>query len=107
MKITSIIAAAGMMTTTSARAECDLSEVVGWTLIAEKTVKGYADEDERSDGYKGCKSDRILIFTDNTALRCGEYIYDYAYRPDAYIFSDGKLLTACIDDEMIDLRPLR
>ncbi|QTH21721.1 hypothetical protein HRJ34_26055 [Rhizorhabdus wittichii] len=88
-------------------AECDLGEVVGWTLIAEKTVEGYVEDGKRDDSYEGCDFDRVLIFTDNTAVRCAEYEYSYAYRPTAYIFANGSLLKACIDDDWIDIWPLR
>jgi len=88
-------------------AECDLGEVVGWTLIAEKTVEGYVENGKKDDSYEGCDYDRILIFSDQTAARCAEYEYSYAYRPTAYIFASGRLLKACIDDDMIDLQPLR
>jgi len=107
MKVAALIATAALLTGASARAECDLGEVVGWTLIAEKTVEGYVEDGKKEDSYEGCDYDRVLIFTDDTAVRCAEYHYSYAYRPEAYIFSDGTLLKACIDDDMIDLRRLR
>lgn len=108
MKISAVIATAALLVGTGARAECDLGEVVGWTLIAEKTIAGYADKDgKRDDSYEGCDYDRVLIFTDDTAVRCAGYEYHYAYRPTAYIFANGRLLKACIDDDLIDIRPLR
>ncbi len=92
---------------TVAYAECDLSEVVGWTLLAEKTVDGFIEAGKRDDSYEGCDFDRIITFTDGTGLRCTGYHYTYAYRPDAYIFGDGHSFKACIEDEWVDLSALR
>lgn len=92
---------------TVAYADCDLSEVVGWTLLAEKTVDGFIEPGKRDDSYEGCDFDRIITFTDGTGLRCTGYHYTYAYRPEAYIFADGPLLKACIEDEWVDLQPIR
>lgn len=87
--------------------DCDLDEVIGWTLIAEKTVDGYFQDGNKKEGYEGCEHGRVLIFTDGTGVRCNEYTYHYAYRPDAYIFANGASLKACIDDDWVEVAPLR
>ena len=88
-------------------AECDLDDVVGYTLVDKKTVVGYIEDGKREDGYTGCSYGRILVFQDGTGVSCADYNYDYAYRPDAYIFMSGSSIKVCIDDEMIDVRRLR
>lgn len=104
--LTTIIAAAAM--TSPAYADCDdLDDVMGYTLVAKKTVVAHIDDGKRSEGYSGCTYNRILVFEDNTGLTCASYEYDYAYRPDAYIFVDGSRVKVCIDDETLDMRHLR
>lgn len=105
-KSLSAIAVCSMFASAPAQA-CDLDDLVGWTLIAKKTVVAYIEDGAKEDGYKGCSYGRILVFNDGTGAACATYSYDYAYRPDAYVFSNGYSLKACIDDEMVDLRPLR
>ena len=90
-----------------ALAACDLDRVVGYTLAARKTVVAKIENDQREDGFTGCSYNRILVFDDNTGLRCAEYNYHYAYRPEAFIFVNSYSIKACIDGEMMDLQPLR
>ena len=90
-----------------ALAECDLDDVVGYTLLASKTIEGRIDEGQREDDFEGCDFDRIIVFTDGTGVRCATYSYSYAYRPDAYIFSNGISMKMCVDDEYYDVRPIR
>lgn len=95
------------LTIVSARADCLLDEVVGYTLAASKTITAYIDEDgTRHDGYEGCQFGRTLVFEDETGLKCQIYQYHYAYRPTAYIFVLGNSIKACIDGDMVDLGPL-
>jgi hypothetical protein len=49
---------------------------------------------------------RILVFEDNTGLRCGGYNYAYAYMPDAYLFATSTHIKGCSDDEWYDLSRL-
>lgn len=92
---------------TAAHADCDLGEVVGWTLLAEKTVDGFIESGKKDDSYEGCDFDRIITFSDGTGLRCTGYHYTYSYRPQAYIFGDGHFFKACIEDEWVDLQSIR
>lgn len=102
----SAIALCSLLVSAPAQA-CDLDGLVGWTLIAKKTVVAYVEDGVKEDGYQGCSYGRILVFSDGTGASCATYNYNYAYRPNAYVFSDGYSFKACIDDEMVDLRPLR
>lgn len=87
----------------SAAIALDLSELVGYTLVAEKTVEGRIDDGKYEDGYEGCEFGRVLVFDDKTGVECADYNYDYAYRPDAYIFRRGASYKIVIDDELMDV----
>jgi hypothetical protein len=91
----------------SAFAECDLDEVVSYTLLASKYVAGYIEKGERKDDFEGCDFDRVIIFDDNTGVRCIGYSYSYSYRPKAYIFSDGVTMQMCVDGIFYPVAPLR
>lgn len=101
----------------SGRASADLAgkleRLVGYTILASKTIKGWYDDNEREDGaFKGCRHGRVIVFTDGTGLTCAEYGYMYAYRPTAIIlgkrmdvggrsFTDFKMV---VEDEVYDMR---
>lgn len=76
-----------------------LSDFVGYTVIASKTIDSFADRGkEKKDGFEGCEHDRVIIFTDGTAVTCRTYSYTYSYRPTAVILGQqvtyqGKQLT--------------
>ena len=90
----------------------ELEELVGYTIIASKTVERWYDENEEDDSFNGCSHGRVIVFTDGTALTCAEYGYQYAYRPTAVIlakeityqgksFYDFKMV---VGDEVYDMR---
>lgn len=87
----------------SAAIALDLSELVGYTLIAEKTVVGRIDDGKYEDGYEGCDYGRVLVFEDETGVECSEYNYDYAYRPEAYIFRRVASYKVVIDEDLMDI----
>lgn len=81
------------------------SELVGYTLIAEKTVE---------DEFEGCEFDKKIKFMDGTHLTCATYSYTYDYMPTAYIYAkrfeykgdafyDIKMV---VEDEIYDMRPI-
>lgn len=90
----------------------ELEDLVGYTVIDSKTVERWYDDDEKDDSFNGCNYDRVIVFTDGTALTCAEYGYQYAYRPTAAIlakevnyqgksFYDFKMV---VGDEVYDMR---
>ena len=92
----------------AARAECELSELIGYTMIAEKTVAGFVENGKKSDEFEGCDFDRIIIFDDNTGVRCDTYNYSYSYRPSAYIFANRfGAIKMCVEDELFDVTQIR
>jgi hypothetical protein len=87
-------------------ATCTLDRVVGYTLVAKKTIVGFIKDDTREDGFSGCEYGKVLVFEDNTGVRCGAYSYRYAYRPDAYIFVNSSSIKLCIEGEWFDAERL-
>jgi hypothetical protein len=87
-----------------ALAICDLSQVLGYTLVAGKTITGYVQDGKQVAGFEGCTRDRVLVFSDNTGVRCKETFVQTAASPKAYLFArspnDMKL---CVDDNMYDV----
>jgi hypothetical protein len=90
-----------------------LSALVGFTIIDSKTIMGWYDEDGKEGrAFNGCKHDRVIIFTDNKALTCAEYGYQYAYRPAAVIlgrkisYQDKtfSVIKMVVEDEIYDMR---
>lgn len=95
------------MLTGPAQAQCNLSELVGYTLIAQRTIDGYIQGEKRSDDFEGCDFDRVIVFDDNTGVRCMTYSYTYSFRPDAYIFADRiGSMKMCVEDELYDVAPV-
>lgn len=100
----------------TAGADCsdELDDLVGYTIIASKTVRGWYDEDgEAEEGsFQGCQHGRKIVFTDNTQITCAEYGYQYAYRPTALLFGkevsyQGKSFVdfkMMIEEEIYDMR---
>lgn len=90
----------------------ELDDLVGYTIIASKTIDHWYDDDEKDDAFNGCSHGRVIVFSDGTALTCAEYGYQYAYRPTAIIlakeitnggksFYDFKMI---VEDEVYDMR---
>lgn len=91
-----------------AAAQCDLSDLVGYTLVAQKTIAGYIENENRGEDFEGCNFDRIIVFDDNTGVQCLTYSYSYSYRPEAYIFVEGPTsMKMCVEGELYDVAPLR
>ncbi len=96
-----------MLLTTPARADCDLDDLVGYTLIASKYIVGRIDKSARHDDFEGCDFDRIIIFDDNTGVRCMTYSYTYSYHPKAYVFANGPLMKMCVEGLLYDVGSVR
>ncbi len=94
--------------TSGARAGCDLSRVVGYTLVFSKVVDSYIEDGKRVKGFTGCDRDRVLVFTDNTGVRCKETDVQQASLPEAYLFARGPNdMKLCVGDAMYDVAPPR
>jgi hypothetical protein len=107
MKLLMFTAAFVLIVSASAKGECDLDEVVGYTLVAKKQIEGRIEKGHREQDFEGGDFDRIIVFTDGTGVRCIGYGYQYAYMPDAYIFARGGLMKMCVESEFYDVGPIR
>ena len=83
----------------------DAKNYVGYTIVAVKTVTKWVDPSsgKSSDSFEGCEHGRIIVFDDNTALVCAEYGYQYAYRPDAAILSNGSSFVMVVEGDAYDM----
>jgi hypothetical protein len=90
----------------SALAVCDLSQVVGYTLVSGKTVEAYIQDGKRVSGFQGCVPDRVLVFTDSTGVRCKEAFVHTANLPKAFLFArNANDMKLCVDDDMYVVAP--
>lgn len=82
-----------------------LSDFVGYKIIANKTIAGYQDRNgKKGDDFEGCDYDRVIVFDDNKILTCTGYGYQYAYRPTAIILSNGSSFKMIVEDDVYDMR---
>lgn len=84
-------------TTTVALADLTekLEQLTGYKIVAKKTIDGE---------FEGCDFDKIIVFDDRTALRCLSYGYQYAYRPEAIILSNGSNIKMLVEDDIYDMQ---
>lgn len=91
----------------------ELEDLVGYSIVAAKTIEGWREDRKREDGFTGCSHGRVILFTDGTALTCNTYSYSYSYRPTAVILAkqfkfqgrdlyDFKMV---VEDEVYDMSP--
>jgi hypothetical protein len=92
---------------TASFAECDFDQFIGFTLLAKKTIEGFIEKGEKKDEFSGCDFDRIIVFTDQTGVRCAGYGYQYAYRPNAYLWSDGISIKMCVGSSIYSVKRLQ
>tara|TARA_R110000868_G_scaffold407650_2_gene689296 strand:- start:1531 stop:1854 length:324 start_codon:yes stop_codon:yes gene_type:complete len=84
----------------------DLSGLVGYTIIASKTITGWYDNDndKKSDSFEGCSFSRVIVFDNSQTLTCNEYNYEYSYRPTAIILSNGSSFKMIVGDHVYNMR---
>ena len=104
---THFLVVALLILSTSAFADSanELDDLVGYTIVAKKTIKGWYDDHESEEGaFKGCRHGRVIVFTDNKILTCAEYGYQYAYRPTAIVLSNGSRYKMVVGNDVYDMR---
>lgn len=100
--------ACAALTAISAQASaCDLDDLVGYTLTERKTIEGYLDDNAKGikNDFKGCRSGRTIIFSDDTVVACTETSYGNAHQPEAYVFNNGRRWKMCVDGKLYDIKP--
>lgn len=89
-------------------ADPDWEDYVGYTIIASKTIDKWIDPGKKKSGtsFEGCDYDRVIVFTDGTAVRCRTYSYSYSYRPNAILLYDGTRLVMIVNDNEYSVAPM-
>ena len=84
---------------------CDLNTVIGYQVVFNKTVEGYIQNGARKKGYDGCEADRVLVFTDNTGVRCKSVsTRKLEGFPPAYLFVNSKGdMKLCVEGELFEV----
>ena len=105
-----VAAAIAMLASGVARADgrCDLNGLVGYQILFAKPIEAYIQDGVRKSGYKGCEPDRVLVFADNTGVRCKELVRQTVDGlPTGYLFVRGNLgdLKLCVEGELFDVSP--
>lgn len=99
-----VLAACLFATPTQAR--CALDGVIGYTLVFAKTIEAYIEDGRRQRGYQGCQPGRVLVFIDNTGLRCKGVSLQKMDIPKGYLFAKSQTdLKLCVGDELMDVAP--
>lgn len=97
---------AACLLATPAQARCVLDGVVGYTLVFAKTIEAYIEDGRRQRGFQGCQPGRVLVFTDNTGLRCKGVSVQKMDIPKGYLFAKSQTeLKLCVGDELLDVAP--
>ena len=91
--------------TAHAGGKCDLDRVIGYQLLFSKTIEGYIQNGIRRKGYDGCEQDRVLVFTDNTGVRCKDVALRHIDQlPVGYLFfRGGGDMKLCVEGELFDV----
>jgi len=103
-----VVALAMVLTGGAAWADgrCDLNDLVGYQILFAKPVDGYIQGGMRKKGYEGCEPDRVLVFADNTGVRCKDIVRQpHKDLPMGYLFARDNLgnLKLCVDGELFDV----
>ena len=88
-----------------AQASCDIDDLLGYTVIAKKTISARIDNGVKTEDYQGCEYGRIIVFSDGTGVKCQTYTYTYAYMPTAYIVTNGAGSKLCVENELVAVGP--
>ena len=102
------VAASALLASGPVRADgrCDLNTVVGYQILFAKPIVGYIQGGLRKKGYEGCEPDRVLVFADNTGVRCKEPVRQTLDAlPTGYLFARKNLgdLKLCVEGELFEV----
>lgn len=103
-----LVAAIVPLTSGLARADgrCDLNGLVGYQIILARPITGYIQGGIRREGYDGCEPDRVLVFADNTGVRCKQLVRQQLVQlPTGYLFARNNMgdLKLCVNGELFDV----
>lgn len=93
---------------TTRAVSCEITDnLMGYTIVVSKTIVAKIDDGVREDGFTGCEYGRIIVFSDETGVKCSSYGYQYAYRPDAILLTNGSSIKMCVGSELYDVGQIR
>jgi hypothetical protein len=86
---------------------CDLNSVVGYQVLFGKPIAAYIEHGVQKKGYDGCQAERVLVFADNTGVRCKTAVPQHTIDlPTAYVFvNNAGDLKLCVEGELFDVQP--
>lgn len=92
-----------------ARAGCDLDALLGYQLVAIKTIDGYQDGDGKTHkGFDGCEAQRLVMFSDRSAVRCVAAAGRHLDAIKAYVFARNSYdLKLCVQDDLFEVSAIR
>jgi hypothetical protein len=109
MRTRLLLASLALLTNGSvwAGGRCDLDDVVGYEIVLAKPIVGFIQGGKRKPGYEGCEPDRVLVFSDNTGVRCNEVQLQHLDEPPTgYLFFRAKGdLKLCVEGELFSVLP--
>jgi hypothetical protein len=82
---------------------CDLNSLVGYQIVLARPITGYIQGGMRKKGYEGCEPDRVLVFADNTGVRCKDLLPQHLDAlPTGYLFARNNLgdMKLCVDGDL-------
>jgi hypothetical protein len=87
-------------------AGCDLSRLVGYTLVFSKVIDSYIEEGRHHQGFDGCNRDRVLVFADGSGVRCVDAFLHHGDRPHGFLFARSNSdMMLCVDDDLYKVAP--
>jgi hypothetical protein len=81
-----------------------LKNLKGYTITDVLTITSWYDESEKDTSFRGCRYGRTIVFEGNKILKCASYGYQYAYRPEAIILSNGSDFKMIVESDVYDMR---
>jgi len=84
---------------------CDLNTVVGYQIVFAKPIERYIQGGQRQKGYEGCEPDRVLVFADNTGVKCKNVVRHHLEQlPTAYLFARSQSdMRLCVGGLLLDV----
>ena len=87
-------------------AGCDLSRLVGYTLVFSTVIDSYIEEGKHHQGFDGCNRDRVLVFADGSGVRCVDAFLHHDDRPHGFLFARSNSdMMLCVDDDLYKVAP--
>jgi hypothetical protein len=85
---------------------CDLSRLIGYTLVFGKVIDSYIEEGKRTPGFDGCNRDRVIVFADGSGVRCADTLLHSAGKVRGYLFAKSNTdLMLCVDGDLYKVAP--